>query len=287
MAKVTVIGLGLMGGALARALCNGGHEVTVWNRSPDKMRPFEVLGARAASRLTDAVAAGPFIVVCIDNYDSARHLLGADDVASVLRGRCVVQLSTGTPAEARAAGAWMAERGADYLDGAIMSYPGSVGSAGCRLLFAGPEDTFRRCKPFLDCFGGDVRHLGSNIAAAATLDMALLTHELMESVAFMHGALLCRSEGVAVDVLAAMFPPDGGAGEALARICTDRYDDPGATLAVWNEALKRIQRHTRLAGINSEVPDFVACLFDRAIAAGCGEQDLAAVFKVLTGEARS
>lgn len=286
MGDVTMIGLGLMGGALARALCKGGHKVTVWNRSPDKMRPFEALGARAASSLTDAVAASPVAIVCIVDYDSTRDLLGADDVAPLLRGRCVVQFSTGTPAEARAAGAWMAERGADYLDGAIMCYPGGVGSADGRLLFAGPEDTFGRCKPFLDCFGGDVRHLGSNIAAAATLDMALLTHELMESVAFMHGALLCRSEGVAADVLAAMFPPDGGAGEALARICTERYDDPGATLSVWNEALKRIQHQTRLAGINSEVPDFVASLFDRAIAAGYGEQDIAALTKILGDPSR-
>jgi len=285
MGDVTMIGLGSMGGALARALCKGGHQVTVWNRSPDRMRPFEELGARAATNLSDAVQASPAVIVCIADYAGTRDLLAAPDVAPLLRDRTVVQLSTGTSAEAREAEAWVAALGADYLDGALMPYPDGIGRSDAQILVAGAGPAFRRCKEFLDCFGGDIRYLGANIAAAATLDMALLTHQICEAIAVMHGALLCEGEGVGVDVLAAMFPPHGEAGATLECIRTGQYDEPGATLAVWYEALKRIRQLGSAAGVASEVPDFIAGLFDRALAAGYGEQDLAAIFKVLKAAA--
>ena len=225
--------------------------------------------------------ASPVVIVCIANYDSTHDLLTADEVAPLLGGRTILQLSTGTPAQAREAGQWATAFGADYLDGAIMPYPDGIGRPDAQLLVAGAEPAFGRCKTFLDCFGGDIRYLGPNIAAAATLDMALLTHQLCECIAVMHGALLCRSEGVSVDALATMFPANGEAGETLERIRTGRYDDPGATLAVWSEALERIRQQARSAGVSSDVPDFVASLLSRAVADGYAEQDLASVFKTL------
>ncbi len=89
----------------------------------------------------------------------------------------------------------------------------------------------------LDCLGGDLRHVGENVAAAAVLDMAFLTYELCNYLAALHGALVCEAEGVGLDLLAAMF--------------------------------------------DAEVPDLVASLLDRAVAAGHGEQDVAAVIEVL------
>ena len=286
MSEITVVGLGPMGGALARALVGAGHTVTVWNRSPEKTRPFAEIGARVALELSDAIGASPVTIVCIDNYDSTRRLLEADAVAPLLRGRTLVQFSTGTPAEARAAETWMQSLGARYLDCAIMSYPERVGHAETRILVAGATPAFEDCRLFLQCFGGDLRYLGENIAAAATIDMALLTRGLAHRIGGIHAALLCEAEGVDVSVLASMFPGDVALGDIFERIGADRYDDPGATITVWNAALTRIRQQAASAGIAGDVPDFIASLFDRAIAAGDGEQDIAALFKVLGSRSR-
>ena len=124
MSEISMIGLGAMGSALARAFLEAGHGLTVWNRTAQKMVPLVELGAEGAESVPEAVQASPLIMVCIDNYAATNQLLRNDDVVPNLTGRTVIQLSTGTPKEARDSESWLKNCGADYLDGAIGSYPG-------------------------------------------------------------------------------------------------------------------------------------------------------------------
>jgi 3-hydroxyisobutyrate dehydrogenase-like beta-hydroxyacid dehydrogenase len=270
-----------MGSALARALIGAGHEVTLWNRTRAKIEPFLAQGAKGAADLPTALEASPIVLICIDNYDVTRDLLGDEALLSLLAGRTLIQLSTGTPEEARASESWLEPHGLSYLDGAIMPYPDAIGQEDAQILFAGPEQAFRESKPYLDCLGGDLRYLGKNIAAAATLDMALLTVELGKYVGTLHGALLCGAEGVGLKVFASMFPEGELTRAFIELLASEAFDNPNCTLTVWLAALQRIQDQARDVGINSEIPDFYAGLFKRAIAAGCGEQDLAATIKIL------
>jgi 3-hydroxyisobutyrate dehydrogenase-like beta-hydroxyacid dehydrogenase len=71
---VTVIGLGLMGSALARAFLQAGHELTVWNRTPAKTAAFEGL-ARIAGTVQEACAASDAVVVSVPKYEVSNALL--------------------------------------------------------------------------------------------------------------------------------------------------------------------------------------------------------------------
>jgi 3-hydroxyisobutyrate dehydrogenase-like beta-hydroxyacid dehydrogenase len=119
MTDVTMIGLGAMGSALARTFIGAGHSVTVWNRTADRMQPLVSLGATAANAPDDAAKASPVFVVCIDNYGATRRLIEEAGMLEPLAGRTLVQLSTGTPAEARDFSGWLATHGVNVLDGAI------------------------------------------------------------------------------------------------------------------------------------------------------------------------
>ncbi|MCZ6644137.1 MAG: NAD(P)-binding domain-containing protein [Gammaproteobacteria bacterium] len=59
MSDVTVIGLGAMGSAIANAFLNAGHDVTVWNRGPEKTEPLRASGAQCADSPAEAVSASP------------------------------------------------------------------------------------------------------------------------------------------------------------------------------------------------------------------------------------
>src|SRR5262245_61646776 len=120
MTEISVIGLGAMGSALARALLQGRLQVSVWNRTAPKMQPLLALGATPAATVADAVRASPLVLICIDNYAATKRLLDAAAVAPHLSGRTVVQLSTGAPREAREAEVWARGLGAGYIDGAIL-----------------------------------------------------------------------------------------------------------------------------------------------------------------------
>ena len=131
MTDVTMIGLGAMGSALARAFIRAGHSVTIWNRTAARMKPLVELGATAARSPADAAMASPVCVVCIDNYSVTRRMIEEAGMLTALAGRTLVQLSTGTPAEARDLASWLTDHGVNVLDGAILSLSGWHRSRGC------------------------------------------------------------------------------------------------------------------------------------------------------------
>ncbi len=281
MTDLTVIGLGAMGGALAQAFLRAGHSITVWNRTPNKITPFLDLGAHSAANVSEALLASPITVICVDNYDVSTELITADNVIGNLYGKVLIQLSTGTPKEATELGSRITACGGKYIDGAIMAFPDDIGTEEAQFLFAGAEDTYEHCQPFLSCLGGDLRYLGSGVAAAAVIDLAFLTQELSTYLGAIHGANLCESENIGVDKYASILPDGHPAKDLVQVIHSEKYDAPEATIAVWDGALKRIRTQARDTGINSEVPDFISRLFKRAISAGYGEEDIASLIKVL------
>lgn len=281
MSAISVIGLGAMGGALARALQRGGHELTVWNRSAGRMKPFVANGATGAGSIEEAVVASPVILVCVDSYDTTRSLLGTEDVVARLPGRTLVQLSTGTPREAQESEDWFNKHKVKYIDGAMEFLPTEVGTKGAQFLFAGPEAAYRAIDPLLECLGGDRRYLGENIRAPATLDLAWLCQRIGQMIGGLHSVCLCEAENVGLDAFETMLPEGDRVQILASRIRNEDYLDPDATVAVWDAVSRRIREQARDAGISSEFPDFVASIIRSAMQAGYGEKDVAALVNVL------
>lgn len=288
MTKLTCIGLGLMGSALARAVLAAGHPVTVWNRSPGKAEALVGLGAQEARSFAEALAAGLVVLICIDNYASTRALLEPEGKAGHLAGRTVVSLTTGTPREALELSAWVETQGARYLDGAILCGPSEIGSTSGEILVSGDAPLWHSVSPLLTCLAGKVRHVGARIGAAAALDFAWLTMSYVQFIGVAHAANICRSQGIDLSIFIELFPAEPALADAdaytrkLARIIKDAdYDHPTATLQVWGEALGHIQQQARDAGIPSDIPDFIAGYFQRAVGMGLGKQEAIAIYKTL------
>ncbi len=127
MSELTVIGLGAMGSAIAQTLIDNQCDLTVWNRSSEKVKSMVELGASSAETLKQAIKSSPRILLCIHGYATTRSLLDDPEIISFLPGRTIMQMITGTPAEARAAEAWVNEQSGHYLDCSIMVFPQSVG----------------------------------------------------------------------------------------------------------------------------------------------------------------
>jgi 3-hydroxyisobutyrate dehydrogenase-like beta-hydroxyacid dehydrogenase len=281
MSDITVIGLGLMGTALARAIQRAGHDLTVWNRSPAKMQPFIDDGVAGAADVASAITASPVILICIDNYAVTDTMLKSDQILPLLAGRTVVQLSTGTPKEAREASEWMIARDVAYLDGAILCSPTSIATDAAQILLSGDEVAYQRAGKLLECLGGTVRYLGANVGAASALDLAWLTTCFGRFMAIIHAANLCKSEGAGLDDFISVFPDDPDIRGYAKVIHEESFDQCTATLQVWGAALQRIQQQGVDADINTEIPDLCAGFFKKAVDAGYGEQNVMALVKVL------
>ena len=146
--RVSILGAGRMGSALARAFLKQGYETTVWNRTKSKCEPLAELGAQIAPSVLDAVAAAEVVVVNVTAYVTSDRLLRPHDVTKALRGKLVVQVTSGSPRQAREMAAWAGKNGSGYLDGAIMATPDLIGGSECTILYSGAADLFEKYKPF-------------------------------------------------------------------------------------------------------------------------------------------
>jgi 3-hydroxyisobutyrate dehydrogenase-like beta-hydroxyacid dehydrogenase len=131
-----------MGATLARLFLESGFTTTVWNRSMEKTAPLVAAGATAAPDAAAAVGDAAVAVICLDRYEHAHALLEQAEVAGTLPGHVVVNVTWGTPDEARAMSRWVDERGARYLDGNIYDYPTNLGPDSAGLSYAGDRSAF-------------------------------------------------------------------------------------------------------------------------------------------------
>ncbi len=281
MTDVSVLGLGSMGSALARALIGGGYDVTIWNRTAERAEPLALLGAEVAASVAAAVAASPVVLICLDSYRTTRAMLEPSGVSVELSGRTLVQLTTGSPKEARESEARLGPFGARYLDGAILAGPSQVDGRRATVLYAGRQDAFLACKAMLQSFGEDARFVGERIDTAAAIDLAWLSQCFGEFLGVAHGVALCQSEGVDLDLYSAVFPKGHGAHYIIDPVKQNALANPGAFLRVWNAGLRRIVEQAADAGISPEVPGCVGGVLDRAEAQGFGDEHIAAIAKVL------
>ncbi|MEU6717538.1 NAD(P)-binding domain-containing protein [Nonomuraea sp. NPDC046802] len=168
--NISVLGLGLMGAALAESLLAAGHRVTVWNRTPSKADPLVAKGATVATTPAEAVEAGGLVIVCVLDYPAVRQVL--EDAS--LTGRVIVNLTSGRPSEAGAMASWVAGRGADYLDGGIMAVPQMIAKPGALILYSASQTAFDRYERTLAVMA-EARFVGTDPGMAALLDLAMLT----------------------------------------------------------------------------------------------------------------
>jgi 3-hydroxyisobutyrate dehydrogenase-like beta-hydroxyacid dehydrogenase len=92
---------------------------------------------------------------------------------------------------------------------------------------------------------------------------------------------LCESEDVSVNDLASLFERDSTTHYHASTIDSGDFENCTATLQVWGSALKHIQTQARESGINTDFPDYVDGLFEKAVEAGYGNEHVMALIKVL------
>jgi 3-hydroxyisobutyrate dehydrogenase-like beta-hydroxyacid dehydrogenase len=286
MTNVAVMGAGQMGAALAGAFLANGHQVAVWNRTPARCEPLRAKGAAVAGSPADAARACEMMVVCIRDYASTRKLLRPAGVAAALKGKLLVQLSSGTPAEARGLESWCQQRGMAYLDGAILGYPRGIGAGRATVLYSGPRELFDQARPTLLSLSPNPVFIARSIGAAATLDAALLSTMYTSYIGFLHGAAICDSEGLPISALIASLGEGaalvGFMKEASRMIETGDYSAEGmATIETHGAGQAHFVGLSRANGIASDIPRLASRYFKRAIAAGYGQDEMGRLFELV------
>jgi 3-hydroxyisobutyrate dehydrogenase-like beta-hydroxyacid dehydrogenase len=284
--RVAVVGTGRMGSALASALFNKGFATTVWNRTAAKTEPLAKLGLRVAPGVLDAVNNADVVIVNITNYDSTTQLLRHPQIESALSGKILIQLTTGTPDEAREMESWSQRHAIEYLDGAILGNPIDIGKPQVLALYSGSEALFNRVKPILLAFGDNATFVGKEIGHASALDMAALAFGVGAMFRLLQGFIVYETENLPVDgymhtvkgllpVLETVFSG------LLATITAKSYDDTQASLDVYAACPRELIKWCRTHGVNHSFADPQLALMDKAIRAGKGHVDFAYLYEIM------
>jgi 3-hydroxyisobutyrate dehydrogenase-like beta-hydroxyacid dehydrogenase len=278
---VTVLGLGMMGSALARTLAVNGCRVTVWNRHPEKAAPLAAQGAMLARTPSAAIAASPVLIVCVSHYAAAQQIL--IEGGASLAGKVLVQLSTGTPLDARTSEAWAHQHQLEYFEGKITGGPDTIGTPSAHILLSGAEAVFRKAEPLLQILAGRLDDKGAEIGLAAAWDMVLLMRYHGVFLSLFHSIQICQAEGIPLDQYTALLGEQGKGYEKWLcdNIKSGSYGETSAPLELWASGIERIVQQAQDSQINGEFPLFTAALFHKAMAAGYGREEVSALFKVL------
>ncbi|MER6915715.1 NAD(P)-binding domain-containing protein [Streptomyces sp. NPDC000594] len=274
--SVSVLGLGLMGTALAGALLGAGHRVTVWNRTHARTGPLAARGALPATTPADAVAAAELVILCLTDNTAVQDVF--DTLGAGVAGRTLVNLTNGTPEQARELSAWAVRHGARYVDGGIMAVPPMIGGPYAYVFYSGDEEAFTTHRPVLAAFGG-TRFTGTDPGLAAVHDLALLTGMYGMVVGVSHAFALVRAEGIPAGELAA--PLSEWMGAMLQGVAEDaRAVDSGehltdvSSLLVNQAALANFTATYRARGLDTGFFDHLQGMLDRAVDQGHGADGL-------------
>ncbi|MEU7583896.1 NAD(P)-binding domain-containing protein [Streptomyces sp. NPDC041068] len=274
-APASVLGLGLMGTALASALIKAGHPTTVWNRTRSKTGPLVAQGATPADTAREAITANELVIVCLTTNDSVRSLLEPE--AEALAGRTVVNLTNGTPGQARELADWAAAHGITYIDGGIMAVPQMIATPAAYILYSGTDEAaFEAHRPTLAALA-DTKWVGKDPGLAALYDLSLLTGMYGTAMGVAQAFALIGSEGIpplefapllTEWVVAMAHGNIAGAAEGLA---TGQHLTDVSNLAMNKAAFPNFTSAYEAQGLRTDLFAPLQDLLDRAVEQGHGE----------------
>lgn len=183
--KIGFIGLGRMGSAMAANLLKAGHDLAVFNRSPEKRRALVKLGAREANSIADACQG--MVVVTMLSDDSAVYstvLSQGGIIESLPKGAIHVSMSTISVAMADELTRTHAEAGQRFVSAPVFGRPEAAAAASLFILVAGDLESRTACQPLFEAMGQKTFPVGTEPRAANLIKLSgnFLIASVMEAL---------------------------------------------------------------------------------------------------------
>jgi 3-hydroxyisobutyrate dehydrogenase-like beta-hydroxyacid dehydrogenase len=160
--KLGFIGLGAMGAPMARNLLEAGHELAVWNRSPERVDPLVEAGARRAESPADAASGTRAIILMVTNAEATQEVLFGDKgvVHGLPAGAAVITMGTISAAATTRIAETLGDLGYRMLDAPVSGSTPVAAAGELNIMVGADEQTFEEFEPVLATMGEKISHLG-------------------------------------------------------------------------------------------------------------------------------
>lgn len=279
------IGLGLMGKPMALNLKAAGADVIVHNRSREVVNTLAAQGMTPAQTPAEVARKSPTLVLMLSDTAAVETVLFEADgvIEGIAAGGLVIDMGTTEASATRDFAARIRAKGADYMDAPVSG--GTIGATNGTLVFmvGGTDTAFQRIRPMLDVLGQNAVLVGEvgagQVAKAANQVIVGLTISAV-------GEALKLAECSGVDPAKVREALSGGfASSRILEVHGQRMISgdftPGGKCVTQRKDLYQALKLAHEHGLELPTTQLVMEQYDRAIEAGFGELDHAALIKIL------
>lgn len=286
MAKLGFLGLGIMGGPMAKHLVESGNETALWSHTRSKAEELaQAENATVCDTPREVAERSDFIFYCVGDSGMSREIsVGADGLVGGVRpGTIIVDCSTISPAVSTDIGEQFAARQAHFLDAPCTGSRGGAEGGTLTFMIGGDQGAFERAKPYFELMGKAFYYCGGpGMGLNAKLTQNLILANIM--AAFNEGIVLSTKAGIAPELMLDILNNSAAKSGLIAFKAPYIFDrnfhtnfstkwmhkDIGMAL----DSGKRLAVPLPLTGLTQQV-------FQAAISKGLGDDDFCSTIKVL------
>ena len=285
---VGLIGVGLLGSALAERLLGAGKRVVGWDIDPMRVAALRQRGGEIAENAQEVFSSCRRVLLSLPSHrEVAEVIQGAG--ASLTRGLTIIDTTTGDPASTQELAGILAERGITYLDATISGSSAQVRAGSVALMVGGDPESFAASSDIFELIGRQTFHTGpvgtgAKMKLVTNLVLGLNRAALAEGLAF--------AGSLDLDLTVSLAVMRGSA--AYSRIMDTKGERmihgdfaPEARLSQHLKDVRLIVDIGRKAGLPMPLSAAHRAVLEEAEAAGCGDLDNSSIIKVLIAPDRS
>ena len=285
---VGVIGLGIMGGAMAEALCAAGYKVVGYDPAATARTRLKKAGGRVLASATAVAAASDVVITSLAKASVLEDVVAKICLAKRAKSRAplvVIETSTLTLADKQHAQQTLARAGAQTLDCPISGTAVRMKQGGWSIFASGPQDAFRRVQPVLKVFTHNVQYVGAYGNGAK---MKFIANHLVAIYNVAVGETMTFARKMKLDPQQVwdLFSSSPVLGNGVFKLrgklmVAQNYLPATMKVEVWQKDMQVIGDMAK--AVDCPLPLFTACapLYTTAMAQGLSQHDTASVCEVL------
>ena len=283
--KVGVIGLGMLGNAVALHLLDSGFEVTVYNRTKEKTSQVENKGGNVATSPKEVAEKSELVIIVVKDANAVKQI--AFEENGIIQGKheklIVADMSTIDPVESKNISIKFLENNIQKLDIPVMGGPNVAITGELVMMVSGDKESFNYCKKVWDTIANRVFFLGES-GVAHSVKLAMNLQITMLALALSEGITLVKKSGVDpkifLEILNSTYFKTGMSEKKAYKMIEGKYDAT-FTLANLKKDISTMINTAKALGIELPMITKAEEIYENAISEGLGDIDYTGIIEYI------
>jgi len=285
MRRIAVVGVGLLGSAVASRLLAGGFAVSGYDTRREALSALEPRGLRAAAGVKDAVEGADLVFTILPSLDTVEAAIVGPGgiVAHLARPGVVIQMSTISPTLTRRLADAAAAAGLGFLDTPMSGTSSMVERGDCTIFAGGDAALVERCRPAFAAIGKRTIHVGP-VGSASLAKLATNLLVAVNTAALAEALVLGAKGGLDPQALLDILKDSAGASKMVdvrGPLMVGHRFDPQMKVELFLKDFRLMLEEGQRLGVALPLTSLTQQICTATVAAGRGGEDLAALITTL------